>query len=57
MENLFTQKWEVKEGPEEITHSQENQFLAYSEEEGGELTLHEEGKELECFPEDSTKNQ
>ena len=33
----------------------ENQSLAYSEEEGGKLTLHEEGEELECFPEDNTK--
>ena len=35
----------------------ENQFLAYFEEEGGEPILHEEGEELEYFPEDNTKNQ
>lgn len=35
----------------------ENQFLAYSEEAGGKLTLHEEGEELKCFPKDTTKNK
>ena len=35
----------------------ENQFLACVEEEGGELTLPEEGEEMNYFLEDNTKNQ
>ena len=37
---------------EEVTDSQEEQFLAYSEDEEGELTLLEKQEEKEVPPED-----